>query len=486
VNDDLTACSATDLGRRIRARDLSPVEVTEAVLDRVDDLNPALGAFITVTADLARASAREAAQRAVERRLIGPLDGIPFSIKDLEPTAGIRTTFGSKFTEEYVPDTDSLVAGRLRRSGGVLIGKTNTPQLGYKDMCDNLVAASCVNPWNPACTPGGSSGGAAAAVAAGLGPVAQGSDGAGSIRIPSSLCGVVGLKPSFGRVPVVPSGDHWAARVHNGPIARTVEDVALLLGVMAGADVADPLSFGEAGAPWPVAPGTSLSGLRVAWSADFGYGAVDPEVRTACEAAARALEGLGAAVDACDPTWGDPAVFHRVLYSVGLAMLLRERARARPEWIEDTLQALIDTGLSYSACDLKQAEMDRSRFYDQALAFFERFDLLLSPSMPMTAWSAEPGEGPMEVAGHSLDTQRRSLFAYPFNLTGQPALSLPCGRSPAGLPIGVQLVGRWRRDDIVLSTAAALEQALDLAFPIADPRGGPGWGAVGATAGATA
>jgi Asp-tRNA(Asn)/Glu-tRNA(Gln) amidotransferase A subunit family amidase len=470
ADDALLTMSAVELGRRIRALELSPVEFAEAALARAGELNPLLGAFITVTGELALAGARAAAQRAVSGTLISPLDGIPFSLKDLEATAGIRTTYGSRFTADFVPDFDSVTAARLRASGGTLLGKTNTPQLGYKDACDNLVAATGVNPWDRARTPGGSSGGAAAAVAAGLGPVAQGSDGAGSIRIPSSLCGVVGLKPSFGLVPVVPSTDHWAGRVHNGPIARTVADAALLLSVMAGADDADPLSFGETGTVLSGEP-ADVRGLRVAWSADFGYGAVDPDVRRVCEAAVGTLSALGAEVENCDPAWPDPADFHRTLYSVGLATVLADRAAAHPEWIEPTLHALIERGLSCSARELKEAETARSALFDRAREFFGRFDILVSPTVPITAWPLTSGEGPLEVAGHCLaPNQRRSFFVYPFNLTGQPALSLPCGLDPSGLPVGLQIVGRPRRDDLVLGVGAALEEALGFRLPLADPR----------------
>jgi len=473
MDDSLLATPATELGRLIEGRKLSPVELADAALSRISECNGVLAAFVTVTEDEARSGARAAAERAVRRERLGPLDGIPFSLKDLEVTAGIRTTFGSRFTADLVPDADSVVAGRLRRSGGTLLGKTNTPQGGYKDACDNLVAATTVNPWDVTRTPGGSSGGAAAAVASGLGPVAQGSDGAGSIRIPASLCGVVGLKPSFGRVPVAPSTDHWAGRVHNGPMARTVADVAMLLGVMAGADAADPLSIGEPGATWR--PGAvDVAGLRVAWSADFGYGAVDPEVGAACAAAAKQLEGLGARVEACDPAWDDPGVFHRTLYSVGLATAFADRARARPDWVEPTLHELIEQGLSYSARQLKEAEMARSAFSDSAREFFRRFDVLVCPTMPFVAWPLTTGDGPFEVAGRSLaPSQRRSFLVYPFNLTGQPALTIPCGLHSSGLPIGVQIVGRWRRDDVVLSVGAALEAVLDLRLPLAPLASGP-------------
>jgi Asp-tRNA(Asn)/Glu-tRNA(Gln) amidotransferase A subunit family amidase len=469
-DEALLALSAVEAGRLIRNRALSPVELTESVLGRIGELNQELGAFITVTGDLALEQARAAAGRAAAGELTGPLDGMPFSIKDLEATAGIRTTYGARFTADFVPDFDSVVAGRLRASGGALLGKTNTPQLGYKDSCDNMVATTGKNPWDLTRTPGGSSGGAAAAVAAGLGPVAQGSDGAGSIRIPSSLCGVVGLKPSFGLVPVAPSSDHWAARVHNGPIARTVADVALLLGVMAGADAADPLSFGATGAVWSGEP-SDVRGLRVAWSADFGYGAVDPDVRRLCEAAVGKLADLGAVVEHCDPTWSDPSDFHRTLYSVGLATALAGRAAEHPEWIEPTLHSLIERGLSCTARQLKEAEIARSAFFDNARGFFGSFDILISPTLPLTAWPLTNGEGPLEVAGQSLaPALRRAFFVYPFNLTGQPALSLPCGFDPSGLPVGLQVVGPQRRDDLVLGVGAALEAALDLRLPLADPR----------------
>src|SRR5437588_225898 len=216
---DLCFTPATELRRLIRARQLSPVELTDAVLSRIERLNPVLNAFLTVTADAARREAKAAEARARGDGAAGPLDGVPYSIKDLEPTAGVRTTYGSKFFEHNVPAEDGLVASRLRASGGILLGKTNTPHFGHRDMCDNLLGPPCRNPWKLDRTSGGSSGGAGAAVAAGLGPLAHGSDGAGSIRIPSALCGVVGFKPSFGRIPYHPNADYWSARSHNGPMA---------------------------------------------------------------------------------------------------------------------------------------------------------------------------------------------------------------------------------------------------------------------------
>src|SRR5205823_3878903 len=229
--------------------------------------------------DLARQQAKAAEARALRGALLGPLDGIPFSLKDLEATAGIRTTRGSKFFENDVPTEDGAVAGRLKSTGAVLLGKTNTPHFGYKDMCDNLLGPPGRNPWRLDRTPGGSSGGAAAAVAAGLGPLAHGSDGAGSIRIPAALCGVFGFKPSLGLVPYWPNPDFWAARSHNGPLARTVRDAALMLNAIAGFDPRDPVSLDNPVEDYVKACDGDLKGLRVAWSEDFGYAPADQEVR---------------------------------------------------------------------------------------------------------------------------------------------------------------------------------------------------------------
>lgn len=348
---DLCYTPATELGRLIRARQLSPVELTEAVLSRIEQLNPRLHAFLTVTADHARELARASESRAMQGRLLGPLDGIPYSLKDLEATAGIRTTLGSKFFEDHVPTQDSVLAGRLRRSGAVLLGKTNTPHIGYKDMTDNLLGPPCGNPWNLARTAGGSSGGAGAAVAAGLGPLAHGSDGAGSIRIPAALCGIFGLKPAFGRIPSWPSADLWAARSHPGPMARTVRDAALLLQVMAGPDPRDPLSIDAPPPDFLAACDGDLGGLRVGWSPDLGYAAVDPAVADLTRRAAGRFRDLGCDVEEAKIDSGNPSDFHRAIYSVQHAARLGDRAVARPDWIEPTLMRMVLEAGRMSAID---------------------------------------------------------------------------------------------------------------------------------------
>ncbi|HEV8308183.1 MAG TPA: amidase family protein, partial [Methylomirabilota bacterium] len=429
-------------------------------LARVERLNPRLDAFLTVTADLARHQARAAEERARRGILLGPLDGIPYSIKDLEPTAGIRTTFGSKWFADHVPAEDGAVAGRLKATGAVLLGKTNTPHFGHKDSCDNLLGPPCKNPWKLDRTSGASSGGAGSAVAAGLGPVAHGSDGGGSIRIPAALCGIFGLKPSFGRVPYHPSPDYWAARSHNGPMTRTVRDAALLLQALAGADPRDPLTIDSPPEDYLAACDGDLRGLTVVWSADLGYGPVDPEVRAITEAAAGRFADLGAKLEARDPGWPDPGAFHKVIYEVGVAARQMDRAAEHPEWIEPSFRQMIENARGVSAVDHGKALLQRSIFYDQARRFFETCDLLLTPQMPVGAWSAEPGpsQGPSTIGGRPTPTLfDRLAFTFPFNLTGQPAATVPCGFTSEGLPVGLQIVGRWHADATVLRAAAGFE-----------------------------
>jgi Asp-tRNA(Asn)/Glu-tRNA(Gln) amidotransferase A subunit family amidase len=451
---------ATELGKLIRSRAVSPVEIADAVLERIDKLNPTLNAYLTITADLARQQAKAAEARAMRGALLGPLDGIPYSIKDLEPTAGIRTTFGSKWFEHNVPTADGAVAARLKATGAVLLGKTNTPNFGHKDCCDNLLGPPCRNPWKLDRTSGASSGGAGAAVAAGLGPIAHGSDGAGSIRIPSALSGVFGLKPSFGRVPYHPNADYWAARSHVGPMTRTVRDAALLLQAMAGPDPRDPLSIDAPPENYLAACDGDLKGLRVVWSPDLGYAAVDSEVRRIAEAAARRFSDLGATVEERVPGWPDPTEFHRVIYEVNVAVRQFDRAKERPEWIEPSLMQMIDFARGISAIDHSRALLARSVFYNQVMQFFETCDLLLTPQMPVGAWSVEPGphQGPKEIGGKPTPTMHHRLpFTFPFNLTGQPAASVPCGFTGEGLPVGLQIVGKWHADSLVLRAAACLE-----------------------------
>jgi Asp-tRNA(Asn)/Glu-tRNA(Gln) amidotransferase A subunit family amidase len=477
VNDnELCFTPGTELSRLIRTREVSPVEIAEAILERIERVNPVVNAYVTVTADRARQQARAAEDRARRGELIGPLDGVPYSLKDLELTAGIRTTRGSKFYEHDVPTEDGGVAGRLKPTGAVLLGKTNTPHFGYKDMTDNLIGPPTRNPWKLDRTSGGSSGGAAVAAAVGLGPLAHGSDGAGSIRIPAALCGVFGLKPSLGRIPYYPHYDFFAARSSNGPITRTVRDAALFLQAAAGPDHRDPLSIDAPPADYLAACDGDLKGLRVVWSSDFGYAPVDPEVRRLTEAAARRFGELGAEVEERNPGWPNPRDFQKIIWEASIGARQLDRAAERPEWIEPTMLQMILNFGKISALELEQAHMARAVFVDQARRCFDTFDLLLTPQMPLGAWSVEPGlqEGPREIGGIPTTSMfDRLSFTYPFNLTGQPAATVPCGFTSEGLPVGLQIVGGWHQDALVLRAAAGFEAIQPWAGkrpPIGDPK----------------
>jgi Asp-tRNA(Asn)/Glu-tRNA(Gln) amidotransferase A subunit family amidase len=448
---------ATDLVEAIRSRRLSPVEVLEDVLQRAERFQPTLHPFMTIDAERAREAAREAEAAVMRGENLGPLHGLPVSIKDLEPTAGLRTTYGSKFFEDFVPDFDGAVAGRLRSAGAILFAKSNTPHFGYKDLCDNLLGPPTRNPWNPERTPGGSSGGAAAAVAAGIGPLAHGSDGAGSIRIPAALCGVFGFKPSLGLVPYWPNPDFWAARSHNGPITRTVRDAGLMLNVLVGPDPRDPVSLDMPPRDWiAVCDQADLNGLRVAWSPDFGYAPVDPEVRRVTRAAAIRLEDLGCIVEEVIPGWDDPSPWAALLWDFQLAARNQERLAQRPDWFEPSLREMIEHGRQASSEELGQAQLARTAFYEQARVFMESYDLLVTPQMPCVAWSLD--DWPREIDGHATPALFDHLpFTYPFNLTGWPAASVPCGFNAEGLPIALQVVAGWHQDALCLRAAAAFE-----------------------------
>jgi Asp-tRNA(Asn)/Glu-tRNA(Gln) amidotransferase A subunit family amidase len=443
---------AIELARRIKQRELSPLELLDSVLARVEAHDGAFHSFLTLDADRARAAARRAEAAPTD----GLLHGLPVSIKDLEPTAGLRTTYGSKFFENNVPDLDGAVTTRVKAAGGIVFGKTNTPNYGHKDMCDNLLGPACRNPWNTERTSGASSGGAAAAAAAGFGPLHHGSDGAGSIRIPACLCGVFGLKPSYGRIAYWPNNDFWATRSHNGPITRTVRDAALMLSALAGPDPRDPYTIDQPPVDYVAACDGDLKGLRVAWSEDFGYAKVDPDVRRVAAAAAARFEELGCHVEAVDPAWDDPAPIGRTAWYASMLARHGARYRERPEWFEPSMAAQIEGAMKFSGQDVYAAQILRSEFYNRATDFMSRYDLLLTPQMPRTAWRwDEPA--PMVEGVPCPDIFDRLPFTFPFNLTGWPAASVPCGVGDDGLPIGLQIVGNWHQDALVLRAAAAFE-----------------------------
>ena len=458
---DLTALDyapATELVEAIRTRRVSPVELLDDVLARAERLQDSVHAFVTLDAERARAAAKDAEAAVIRGDQLGVLHGLPVSVKDLEPTAGLRTTYGSKFFEDFVPDFDGASAARLRSAGAIIFGKTNTPHFGHKDSCDNLIGPPTRNPWNLARTSGASSGGAAAAVASGIGALAHGTDGAGSVRIPAALCGIFGFKPSLGLLPYWPNPDFWAARSHTGPLARSVRDAALMLNAMVGPDSRDPISLDLPTRDWlSVVSQGNLKGKRVAWSADFGYAPVDPEVRQITAAAALRFTELGCEVEeVTNPGWDNPSEWAALLWDFTFAARNEERARQRPEWIEPSMMAMIEHGLRSTSMELGRATLARSAFYEQARTFMDKYDLLLTPQMPCVAWPVS--EPPTSIDGQPTPGLFDHLpFTYPFNLTGWPAASVPCGFNSEGLPIALQIVTGWHQDAECLQAAAAFE-----------------------------
>ena len=457
-SDELCWLSATELAGAIRRKKISPVEVVDAVLARIDRLNPTLNAFCTVTADSARREAK-AAERLLMRRSakLGSLHGVPFSIKDLVITKGVRTTWGTRIYADHIPDEDAPVVERLKAAGGILVGKTNTPMFGWIGATHNLLFGATRSPWNLDRTPGGSSGGAGAAVAAGMAPLAVGTDGGGSIRIPASFSGVFGLKPSYGRVPTYPFSGAWSLS-HAGPMTRTVADAALMLNVIAGADERDQYSLPPSGADYVKALRGSLRGLRVAWGPTLGFARlVDPEVLAVCEAAARRFREFGCRLEAVDPRFSDPSEAWHAIFWGGIATRLAPYLADRKTDIDPGLVRIIEEALTWPINKYVQAWFDRLSFWDSARNFFARYDVLLTPTVPCPPFKIGL-DHPTEIAGTPIREYDWIPFTFPFNLTGQPAASVPCGFTRDGLPIGLQIVGRRFDDRTVLRAAALFEK----------------------------
>ena len=464
ASDELCFTSATELARRVRSKELSPVEIMQAVLARIEALNPRLNAFCTLTGERALDAARNAEKALAAGKPLGPLHGVPFSVKDLVITKGLRTMRGSKIYESWVPEEVTPAVERLRAAGGILLGKTTTPEFGWKGVTDSPVTGITRNPWNLEMTPGGSSGGAAAQVAAGMGPLAIGTDGGGSIRIPAAFSGIYGLKPSYGRVPTYPASNHDQLS-HMGPLTRTVADAALLLSLMAGPHDCDRFSLEAPPADYVGLLERGIKGLRVAWSPDLGYAAVHPEVATVCDRAARAFEGLGASVDEVEPGIGDPTDIFIPLYVLGVGGGL---ADLLPKWesqLDPGLVTLVRMAASFKGLDAARAQIARHQFWERVRRFFERYDLLLTPALAVPAFRV--GQLTPEPAKAGLrDMFAWTPFTYPFNLTGNPAASVPVGFTDDGLPVGLQIVGRRFADLTVLQASRAYEQA----HPWADKR----------------
>jgi aspartyl-tRNA(Asn)/glutamyl-tRNA(Gln) amidotransferase subunit A len=440
--------------------------VLEDVIGALEETDDALKVMVTPMFDSARVSARAATEAWRRGEPPGALSGVPVTVKDLIFAADVPAHGGAPSFAPFVPAVDAAVVTALRDAGAILTCKTTTCEAGYKLTADSPVTGVTRNPWRSDRTSGGSSGGAAAAVAAGCGPLALGTDGVGSIRVPSSFCGVVGLKPTFGRVPRAPGffPPSWASLAHTGPIGRTVDDVALLLEVIAGHDARDAASLPLPGERYRRSAG-ALDGVVIAFTPDFGYAAVAPDVLAAFGETLQVLSSLGAEMVA-DDVGLDGDVLERVLKPIAYteqAAAILGRDPALLDRSDADYRRVIEAGRSYSGVDYVDASHRRTRLRGQFLQVFQRAQLLVTPTVAVTAFAAGT-LGPDSIGGRAVDPHLGwSPFSWPINLAGLPALTLPCGFDRDAMPIGLQIVGPWLQEGLVIRVAAALEEALGVA-----------------------
>ena len=462
ANEDLAFAPAWELRDMVSQRKVSSVELTEVFLRRIESLNPRLNAYLTVAADLAMTQAHGADAALAQGQSLGPLHGIPISIKDLNLTKDIRTTRGSLVYKDWVPEEDDIVVERLRGSGAVFLGKTNTPEFGHRGTTENRLGDACRNPWNLERVAGGSSGGAAAALAAGLCALATGSDGGGSIRIPAGFCGVYGIKPSQGRVPVsytAPGG--WRPFSQNGPMARNVRDACLLFQVLAGPDARDPLAIPEAPPDFEAACLPDVRGLHIAWSPDLAYAAVDPEVRRITEKAANAFAGLEATVEEADLRLDGEKVldtFRTVWISDYVANYGGLLSEHRDD-LDPVFARILDEAKEWRSSKLSLALHELEWHRHHMAQFLTRYDLLLTPTLAVPAFPI--GQPPEVIGGQRVPHPMWAYtpFTYAINMSGQPAASVPCGFTSEGLPVGLHIIGRRGDEATVIRASAAFEAA---------------------------
>ncbi len=466
-SDDLCFLSATRAAALIRQRLLSPVELVDALLARIARAQPLLNCFVTVQEDQARRDAIQAERAVTQGAPLGPLHGVPVHIKDLLDVAGLPTRHGSGIHAEAPPAArDDVLVARLRAAGAIIIGKTTTPEFGVKGLTDGPAFGITRNPWNLDRTPGGSSGGAAAAVAAGLGPLGLGTDGAGSIRGPAACCGLVGLKPTLGAVPADTARDTFGNNTYAGPLARTVTDAALMHAVLAGPSDQDPWSLGGTGAARPLSPallGEDLSSLRIGYVPRCANPRVAADVASNTRAVLDVWAAMGAVVEETGAAIDWAEYEGRVLYQANFAVFC---APFLPRWrdaMDPVTLAFMERGAQFTLADFRNAQFARTRLFRAVQALFERYDVLVMPTMSRTALPVgfDAAHDEVEVDGVACGITRQGWTSpqYPFNLTGHPAVSLPSGFGDDGLPTGVQVVGRWGAEADILRLGGLLERA---------------------------
>jgi amidase len=454
--------SATELARRIRAKDLSAREVVSAHLDRIARVNPGVNAIVTLVADQAMECARAADEALARGEAVGPLHGLPIAHKDLQITKGIRTTFGSPIYKDFVPVEDSLLVERIRQAGAILVGKTNTPEFGAGSQTFNPVFGATRNPYDTTRTCGGSSGGGAVALACGMLPLADGSDMGGSLRNPASFCGIVGLRPSAGRVPTWPARLGWSPLSVDGPMARSVADVALFLSAIAGPDPRSPLALGESGRRFAAPLDRDVQGVRIAWWKDLGGLPFDPDVTQTVNAQRARFESLGCLVEDAEPDFSGADEAFKTLRAVSFVAGYRELAATHGSQLKDTILWELERAERITVNDIAEAEVMRTDLYHRVRRFFEQYDFFVLPTVQVPPFDVNQPY-PTAIAGVPMTSYIDWMKScYYISIVGSPAISVPCGFTPDGLPIGLQIVARHQDEWGLLQIAHAFEQASGL------------------------
>jgi len=462
MSDELCFMPATELVQRIRSGELSARELMQASLAQIERLNPKLNAIVSLYAEQALAQALAADERQVRREVLPILHGLPVAHKDLALTRGMRTTFGSPIFKDFIPEQNQLMVDRLQAAGAVSVGKTNTPEFGAGSQTFNAVFGKTLNPYDTSKTCGGSSGGSAVALAAGMVPLADGSDMGGSLRCPANFCNVVGMRTSPGRVPVWPAKSGWSTLRVEGPMARTVADCALMLSVMAGPDARSPIAIAEPGAAFAGTLARDFRGVRIAWSTDLGGLPVDARVSSVLASQRSTFAALGCVLEDATPDLADAnAIFH-TLRAWQFELSLGELLDRHRDLLKDTVIWNIEAGRKLDGPQIGAAESKRTALYNRMHEFMRRYEFLILPVNQVPPFDVEQPYI-TEINGKTMDTYIDWMKScYFITVTGHPAISVPCGFTPQGLPVGVQIVGRHQDDFGVLQLAHAFEQATQL------------------------
>jgi len=461
--DEICFMSAYEMLEKIKTQELTSTEITETIIERIEIINPIINAYCTPTFELARETAKKADDIVKKGEKLGLLHGIPTSIKDLMQTKGIRTTYGSKLYEDFIPEQDDVAVQRLIAAGCVILGKTNTPEFGSIALTNNMLFGETKNPWDVERNSGGSSGGAASAVASGIGPLALGSDGGGSIRVPSSCCGVYGLKPTFGRIPSYPRiGIAFKTLDHYGPIVRYVKDAALMLNVMKGYHPADNNSFPDDDIDYVKTLDNKPKKLKIGYSMTLGFGKIlEEEVKESVLDGIQKFEQFDWDVEESNLKIRKPESAFKTLVSIGYAYDLQKDFNNRLEDLSPDVKSTIKLGLDNNSMNIGKAREQRNQVYEVMYQYFKNYDILITPTLPCPAikpgW-VESGTTFPTIGKKALNTVSWMTYTYPFNMTGLPAASIPSGWTNSGLPIGMQIVGKRYDEKTVLQVSKAFEE----------------------------